>query len=56
MSGAVSESAHMTRRDAFSFSHRRAQWVEQSGFRAVLAHEYGHFSHRDTAVVMWPCA
>jgi tetratricopeptide (TPR) repeat protein len=22
---------------------------EQSGFRAVLAHEYGHFSHRDTA-------
>jgi Zn-dependent protease with chaperone function len=22
---------------------------EQNGFRAVLAHEYGHFSHRDTA-------
>ena len=22
---------------------------EQTGFRAVLAHEYGHFSHRDTA-------
>lgn len=22
---------------------------EQAGFRAVLAHEYGHFSHRDTA-------
>src|SRR4030095_1216297 len=21
----------------------------QNGFRAVLAHEYGHFSHRDTA-------
>jgi Zn-dependent protease with chaperone function len=22
---------------------------DQNGFRAVLAHEYGHFSHRDTA-------
>jgi Zn-dependent protease with chaperone function len=25
------------------------QGFEQGAFRAVLAHEYGHFSHRDTA-------
>jgi Zn-dependent protease with chaperone function len=27
----------------------------QNPFRAVLAHEYGHLTHRDTREVTWRC-